>query len=111
VHGLDAPAARTFAVSNTYDKLIGYAVFADWIFFALAGVALLVFRRRRPAAPRPFPTPLYPLVPLAFTVAGAAIVVNMFVADARNAVIGSAIVAAGVPVYFMWRRGYNGGRG
>jgi APA family basic amino acid/polyamine antiporter len=95
--------AAAFAVTNTYDKLVGYAVFADWIFFALAGAALLVFRRKLPDAPRPFATPLYPLTPLAFTAAGAAIVINMFVADPGNAVKGSAIVALGVPVYFVWR--------
>src|SRR5207253_1046323 len=55
--------ASAFALSNTYDRLLGYAVFADWIFFALAGVALIVFRYKLPHAPRPQPTPLYPLTP------------------------------------------------
>ena len=35
--------------------LLGYAVFADWIFFALAGVALLVFRRTLPRRAAPVP--------------------------------------------------------
>ena len=96
--------AAGFALSNTYDRLVGYAVFADWIFFALAGVALLVFRRTRPDAPRPYRTPLYPVLPLVFALAGFGIVANMFIADLENAVIGSAIIALGVPVYFAWRR-------
>jgi len=96
--------AAGFALSNTYATLLGYAVFADWIFFALAGAALIVFRRKLPDAPRPVPTPLYPLVPLLFTLAGAAIVLNTFVADPRNALIGSGIIAVGVPVFFLWRR-------
>jgi basic amino acid/polyamine antiporter, APA family len=96
--------AAAFALSNRYDQLLGYAVFADWIFFALAGVALVVFRRTRPGAPRPYRTPLYPLVPLIFIVAGFGIVANTFVADPRNALIGSAILAAGVPVFLMWQR-------
>lgn len=96
--------AAAFALSNTYDRLVGYAVFADWIFFALAGVALMVFRRTRPDAPRPYRAPLYPVLPLVFSVAGFGIVANMFVADPGNAVIGSAIVALGVPVFFTWRR-------
>jgi APA family basic amino acid/polyamine antiporter len=96
--------AAAFALSNTYDALVGYAVFADWIFFALAGVALLVFRRTRPDAPRPYRAPLYPLLPLVFVVAGFGIVANMFVADPTNALIGTAIVGLGVPVFFAWRR-------
>jgi APA family basic amino acid/polyamine antiporter len=96
--------AALFALTNTYDKLVGYAVFADWIFFALAGAALMVFRSTLPDAPRPQKTPLYPLTPLVFIVAGLGIVVNTFIADTTNAVIGAVIIAAGVPVYFLWKK-------
>lgn len=95
--------AAVYALANTYDKLLGYAVFADWIFFALAGASLIVFRRTLPEAPRPFPVPFYPLVPLLFILAGAGIVLNTFFADTRNALIGTAIFALGVPVYYFWR--------
>lgn len=96
--------AAAFALSNTYASLLGYAVFADWIFFALAGVALIVFRRTKPDAPRPFKTPLYPLVPLVFVIAGFGIVANTYVTDLQNALIGTAILALGVPVFFLWQR-------
>ncbi len=95
--------AAAFALSNTYDSLLGYAVFADWIFFALAGVALMVFRRTKPDAPRPFATPLYPIVPVVFVISGLGIVANTFVTDLQNALIGTAILALGVPVFFAWR--------
>ena len=95
--------ASLFALTNTYDKLVGYAVFADWIFFALAGVALMVFRKTLPNAPRPHKTPLYPFTPLLFIIVGLGIVVNTFIADTMNAVIGAVIIALGVPVYFVWR--------
>ena len=96
--------AAAFALLDTYDALLGYAVFADWIFFALAGVALIVLRRTRPDAPRPHPVPLYPWVPLVFVLAGAGIVGNLFLTDPRDAAIGSAIIALGVPVFLAWRR-------
>lgn len=101
---LQGVLASFFALTNTYDRLLGYAVFADWIFFALAGVALMVFRARMPGAPRPYPTPFYPLMPILFVVAGAGIVLNTFVADPRNALTGSAIILLGVPVFFLWKR-------
>ncbi|HME90441.1 MAG TPA: amino acid permease [Myxococcaceae bacterium] len=96
--------ASAFALSNTYDKLLGYAVFADWIFFALAGAALIVFRFKRPDAPRTQPTPFYPVTPILFSLVGLGIVINTFVADPRNALIGTAVLALGVPVFFIWRR-------
>jgi basic amino acid/polyamine antiporter, APA family len=95
--------AAVFALFNTYGRLLEYAVFADWIFFALAGVALMVFRRTRPDAPRPYRTPLYPVVPIVFVVAGAGIVGNVFIDSFRTAVVGSAIILAGVPVFGIWR--------
>ena len=96
--------AAAFALSNTYDQLLGYAVYADWIFFALAGVALMVFRRTKPDAPRPYKVPLYPVVPIVFVIAGLAIVINTFVTDLFNAMMGTVILAVGVPVFWLWQR-------
>lgn len=96
--------AAAFTLGNEYEHLLGYAVFADWIFFALAGVALIVFRRTRPDAPRPYRTPLYPLVPIVFTLAGLGIVANTYITDLNNALIGTAILAIGVPVFLIWQR-------
>ncbi len=101
---LQGGLAAVFALSNSYARLVNYAVFADWIFFALAGAALMVFRRTLPDAPRPFPAPLYPLTPLFFTLAGMGIVLNTFVADKQNALTGAGIIACGVPVYYLWQR-------
>jgi len=95
--------ASLFALSNTYDDLLGYAVFADWIFFSLAGIALIVLRRTHPDARRPYRTPLYPVLPLVFAIAGFGIVANTFVADQFDAIVGTAIIAAGIPVYWVWQ--------
>lgn len=100
---LQGALAAVFALTSSYDRLLGYAVFADWVFFGLSGVALIVFRRKLPDAPRPYPTPGYPWVPLLFTLAAAGIVLNTYFADTRNALIGTAIIAAGVPVYLFWK--------
>jgi APA family basic amino acid/polyamine antiporter len=101
---LQGALAALFAISNRYDELVRYAVFADWIFFALAGVALLVFRRTLPEAPRPQPVPFYPWLPLFFILAGLGIVINTFKTDWDNASKGALIIAAGVPVFFLWQR-------
>lgn len=101
---LQGVLAAAFAISNRYDELVGYAVFADWIFFALAGAALMVFRRTMPDAPRPQPVPLYPLIPILFILFGMGIVINTFITDWKNARIGALIIAAGIPVFYLWKR-------
>jgi APA family basic amino acid/polyamine antiporter len=100
---LQAGLAAAFALSRSYERLLAYTVFADWIFFALTGAALLVFRRKLPQAPRPFPTPGYPWVPIVFSLVGVGIVINLFFTEAHDAWLGSAVLAAGVPVYYYWR--------
>jgi len=100
---LQGALAAAYALTKTYDRLLSYAVFADWIFFAFTGVALFVFRRKLPEAPRPFPTPGYPWIPILFSLAGIGIVVNIFFTDTLNALMGVAIFALGVPVYFFWQ--------
>lgn len=100
---LQGGLAAAYALANTYDRLLAYAAFADWIFFAFSGAALIVLRRKLPSAPRPFPTPAYPLVPLLFTLVGVGIVINIFFFDLRNALMGTGIFLLGIPVYFFWR--------
>jgi APA family basic amino acid/polyamine antiporter len=106
---LQGALASFFAVvrsykPSAYQQLVNYAVFADWIFFALAGAALIVFRSKLPDAPRTIRVPLYPWTPLLFCAAGIGIVLNMYFADPWNAAIGTTVVLMGVPAYFFWRR-------
>jgi APA family basic amino acid/polyamine antiporter len=101
---LQGGLAAAFSLTRSYERLLSYAVFADWIFFALSGVALLVFRRKLPHADRPYPTPGYPWVPLAFTLFGVGIVVNLFFTEWRDALLGSVVLLLGIPVYLFWRR-------
>ncbi|HYH45207.1 MAG TPA: amino acid permease, partial [Thermoanaerobaculia bacterium] len=99
---LQGGLACVFVLTRTYDRLLSYTAFADWTFFALAGIALLVLRRKLPDAPRPFRAPS-PWVPLLFTLTGVGIVVNLFFTDPGNAFACTAILLAGVPVYLIWR--------
>ncbi|HVT58419.1 MAG TPA: amino acid permease [Thermoanaerobaculia bacterium] len=100
---LQGGLAAVYAFTGTYDRLLSFVVFADWIFFALAGAALLVFRHKLPQAARPYPTPGYPWIPALFILVGAGIVGNIFFTDIANALAGVAIFLLGIPVYFLWR--------
>jgi basic amino acid/polyamine antiporter, APA family len=89
---------------GTFENLISYVVFTDWIFFALAGASVFVFRIRRPDAERPFRVPGYPLVPLFFVAVSVWFVAATLVQKPAQAWAGLGFLALGVPIYFYWRR-------
>ena len=79
-------------------------VFASWLFYGLTAGALFVFRRTMPDAPRAYRASGYPLVPLVFLIATAALLVNTFVATPRQALQGVAMLVIGLPFYWYWSR-------
>jgi APA family basic amino acid/polyamine antiporter len=92
------------AVTGTFERLITYVIFTGWIFYALVALAVFVFRRTRPDAPRPFRVPGYPWTPALFVAAAAALVVNTLMRQPLEALIGLGIVLLGAPAYLWWSR-------
>lgn len=89
---------------GTYEKLISYVVFTDWIFFGLAAASVFVFRRRLPNADRPYRTLGYPFTPLFFTAVSAWFVLNTLFSKPAEAGAGIGFLALGIPVYYFWKR-------
>ncbi|HET9065758.1 MAG TPA: amino acid permease [Gemmatimonadales bacterium] len=90
--------------SGTYGQLLDYVVFADWIFFGLTAATLFVLRRRDGERAVPFRVPLHPLTTMLFILAAIYVVVGSITSNPGNALIGSGLLLAGVPVYLYWRR-------
>ena len=88
---------------STFEQLLTYVVFVGWIFFALAALAIFSYRRREPELYRPFRTPGYPVTPLLFVLAAAAIVINTVVTQPRNVIFAIGLMVLGIPAYYMWR--------
>jgi APA family basic amino acid/polyamine antiporter len=65
---------------------------------------VLVLRRTRPHAERPYKTWGYPFVPLVFVAASAALVLNTLREKPTESLIGLGILALGIPAYLYWRR-------
>ena len=89
---------------GTFEALISYVVFTDWIFFGLAGAAVFVFRRRWPDVERTAPVPLYPVTPAFFVAVSAWFVAMTLIERPAQAWAGLAFLALGVPVYYYWKR-------
>jgi basic amino acid/polyamine antiporter, APA family len=92
------------AATGTFDQLLTYVVFIGWIFYALAAASIFVYRRRLPEAVRPYRVPGYPLTPLLFIAAAAALALNTIATQPVRAGIGLGIVLVGAPAYLIWRQ-------
>ena len=92
-----------------YEKLLGWVVALDALFFGLSGASLLVFRARekrgteasRPAGVR---MPGHPVTTVLFVAAFWLLAVNTVWQAPRSAGLGVVVLLVGVPVYLLWKR-------
>jgi len=96
--------AMALAYTGTFQQLLTYVVFVGWMFYGVGAMAVIVLRRKRPNAVRPFRVPGYPWTPVVFTLAAVAIVLNTVFTQPRDVALGLLIVALGAPAYWLWRR-------
>jgi len=128
---LQGVLAMVIAVSGKYEQILNYVVSTDFIFFGLTATCIFVFRRRGTSsgdrgpdataasrlasdggiasdASRPsragFRMPGHPATTALFTTACWLVVLNTVSRYPKNSAIGLGIVAAGIPVYFLWGR-------
>ena len=100
---LQGAAAIAIALSGTYGQILSYVVSVDFIWFALTGAALFVFRRRDPGKDGGFRAPGHPFTTGLFVLACAVIVVATVANSPVNSAIGFAILLAGVPAFLFWQ--------
>jgi APA family basic amino acid/polyamine antiporter len=101
---LQAAIAILLLLTQTYDQLLSYVVFCDWLFFGLTGAAIFVLRRRDGTPPGTFRAPGHPVTTLAFVLVAAAVTLNVYISAPGQAAAGTAILAVGALVYFVGRR-------
>ncbi len=107
---LQAAMAIVIALSGRYDQILSYVVSMDFVFFGLTATCLFVFRRRAPADGREAPpaplarVPGHPVTTVLFVAASWLVVLSTIVKYPRDTAVGFGILAAGVPVYLVWRR-------
>jgi basic amino acid/polyamine antiporter, APA family len=89
---------------NVYNQLLEYIISADLLFYLLMIVALMILRRTKPNAERPYRTWGYPIIPIISILLAALLIIDLgFLAPATSG-IGILIVLTGVPAYFLWRK-------
>jgi APA family basic amino acid/polyamine antiporter len=89
---------------RTFEQLIEVFILASLPFWALAAGAVLRLRGRWPDLPRPYRCPGYPLVPIVFILATGGLLLNSMYQRPGPALGSVAAIAAGIPVFYFWRR-------
>lgn len=100
-----AAVSLVLLTTNTYDQLLSYVVFADWLFFGLTAASLFIVRRRTPddrsrAYAR---VPGHPMTTAVFVAVAAGIVVNSFAAYPTQSLIGTSILATAAVAFYATR--------
>jgi len=92
-----------FRNHSIFNLLTDSVVFACSIFYALAVGAVVVLRRTQPDVPRPFRTPFYPVIPIAYLLVNAWFLYHVFLGQPVEAVVGLVLIGLGLPVYWWFR--------
>ena len=96
--------ASLMALSGTFEELTNLFVFAAWIFYGLAVVALFRLRRTEPDMSRPYRCPGYPWVPGTFVAGALALTVSLWLQHPGRSSIGLLLIIAGLPFYRHWAK-------
>jgi basic amino acid/polyamine antiporter, APA family len=87
-----------------FGQLFSLAIFAEWLFYMIAGSTIFVFRIREPKAKRPYRMWGYPVLPAIFVTVAAALLGYTFWNEWPNSGYGLAVILAGIPLYFRFAR-------
>jgi len=89
---------------GNFRQFFSLAIFAEWLFYMIAGSTIFVFRRRDPEAERPYRVMGYPVVPALFMVASSVLLYYTFTDNLRYSAEGCAAILGGVPVFYFFAR-------
>lgn len=91
-----------------FHDVTAFVVFAAFLFYAMTVAAVYRLRVLRPDVERPYRCTGYPFTPAVFILVAIGFIVAVLQDpdEVKNALVGLAIVGAGVPYYLWWRRAY-----
>ena len=95
--------AVVLVVTGSYETLMDYALFALWLSYGLMIAGVIILRRAQPDLPRPYRMWGYPFTAILFLVITVWFLVNTALTKPRPALAGLLLIAAGIPVYFLWK--------
>jgi APA family basic amino acid/polyamine antiporter len=99
-----ALAIALLLLGGSFRQFFSLAIFAEWLFYMIAGSTVFVFRRREPNLDRPYRVWGYPAVPAVFVLVAAALLYYTFTDNLKSSAGGCLAILAGVPVFYFFSR-------
>jgi basic amino acid/polyamine antiporter, APA family len=93
---------------GSFRQFFSLTIFAEWLFYLIAGSTVFIFRRRDPQAARPYRVWGYPVVPALFVLSSALLLYYSFTDNLRNSALGCVVILAGIPVFYAFARRRTG---
>ncbi|MGL2993869.1 APC family permease [Flavobacterium sp. TSSA_36] len=93
--------ACILCVSGKFGDLLTYATFASLLFYILTILGVFVLRKKEPNTPRPYKAFGYPVIPALYLIVASGISITLLLYDTLNTGFGLAIVALGIPIYYL----------
>ncbi len=91
-------------LGGSFRQFFSLAIFAEWLFYMIAGSTIFVFRHRDPQALRPYRVWGYPVVPLLFVASSSVLLWFTFTDNLPNSAVGLLVILAGIPVFYGFSR-------
>src|SRR5262245_53585828 len=91
--------AGALTLIGGYEHLITMSGFANWIFFTMIVLSVIILRRKHPGWERPYRVAGYPFTVIVFVLVSSAFVVNTLVASPRSSLMGIGLLLLGVAFY------------
>jgi amino acid transporter len=89
--------------TGTLDQIVTYTEIVIYIFFAMSGASLFIFRRKQPDAGL-YRVWAYPWTPLLFILMSLAFAANAIIEQPKESLLGIGVAALGLPLYFFSQR-------
>jgi basic amino acid/polyamine antiporter, APA family len=109
LHGIWTSA---FIITGSFNMLADMFVFVTWIAYLFGAIGIFMLRKRMPDMPRPYKIWGYPVIPILFIAFSAFYLITTVKSDIQNylnhsqpvinSVLGLAITALGIPLYFYF---------
>jgi len=95
--------AALLTLTGGYEHLITMSGFANWIFFTMIVVSVIVLRRKHPDWERPYRVTGYPVTVIVFVLVSSVFVLNTLMGSPRSSLMGLGLLLLGVPFYLRSR--------
>lgn len=101
---MQAVWASILCMSGTYGKLLDYTTFASLLFYVVTIAGIIVLRRKRPDAERPYKTLFYPILPILYIILAGLISVDLLIYKWETSRIAISIIGLGILSYLLINR-------